>query len=484
MRILDDYSKDYRFDYEGMATFLKGKSVCIVANGPKGVDGKFIDSHDVVVRMNIPHKDCRKPTVGWNPPPFIPLQYQEELGKRTDIFYHSFNFHKKHLGIVQRAWEAFRDEGGKYWCITPPNFSPHIHENLDLYKLIDEHCTVVRKPDTDFVWYIDRKYNARMLSGGFIILDILAFDIKSLYVTGYAKWIHKTPDGGIDTKIVLEELRVIRELWLEHRFGVDPICEKDFLADAKTGKVKQTPVERKDMKKETEAVNKFVAKDNTVRGKIDEVVKVAKSRISEKVTPILHSTAELHAMYEVVAGLHDPHPVLDGYVVNCGIYMAGSACVMAMALRDTKKFKSPLIAIDNWNLGSVYPNITVDECYVNHRKNIQDLQLEKHIVSVYHDNIAYLKDMWQNPIRVAFVDTSHHYDVAKQEIDIIRPHMVPGGWMIFHDYNNGHDGIDKAVHELAGVSDCQLFTIDCLALINFTMNKKSKKSAFPKYSLK
>ena len=115
-----------------------------------------------------------------------------------------------------------------------------------------------------------------------------------------------------------------------------------------------------------------------------------------------------------------------------------------------------------------------------HRKNIADLGLEWHIASVYHDNIAYLKDMWQNPIRVAFVDTSHHYDVVKQEIDIIRPHMVlPGGWMLFHDYDGPEDkGIKKAVDELVEETDSTLYVVDVLALVQFPQSKIAHKPAW------
>ena len=80
------------------ASVLRGKSVCVVGRADYLYDkiyGDFIDSHDVVVRVNLPRPQRKNEPVikyklyreSWDyKQSFVDSKYWENIGRRTDVF--------------------------------------------------------------------------------------------------------------------------------------------------------------------------------------------------------------------------------------------------------------------------------------------------------------------------------------------------------------------------------------------------------------
>lgn len=153
--------------------YLNGKSVVIV--GPAASltgrgQGELIDSHDVVVRINLALP--------------IPEDRAEDIGSRTDVLYHVLysQNHFRDLGRkhTEEEIEGWRAAGLRYLvtrheatnervrAIRPliGDF-PMLHVNIELIRQIRQHIRSV--PNT----------------GAVAIAHLLSLPIRSLYVTGF-----------------------------------------------------------------------------------------------------------------------------------------------------------------------------------------------------------------------------------------------------------------------------------------------------------
>jgi hypothetical protein len=152
--------------------FLKDKRLVIVAPSKavlETMQAEYIDSYDYVVRLNksLP----------------IPRHLQQFIGSRTDILYNNMNitdfpgenqldmvFLKKHL---------------QYLCCPYPEIHPFAVD-INRFKYANRkskipfHCI-----DTKYYNKIVTGINTRMNTGIGAILDLLSYDIKELYITGF-----------------------------------------------------------------------------------------------------------------------------------------------------------------------------------------------------------------------------------------------------------------------------------------------------------
>ena len=85
---------------------------------------------------------------------------------------------------------------------------------------------------------------------------------------------------------------------------------------------------------------------------------------------------------------------------------------------------------------------------------------------------------WQQPLRVAFIDSSHHYEPTHAELKLILPLILDGGWLVLHDYfSEDTPGVGRAVDEVFESQDMNTFDfyrMDQLAIIR---NGSSNPSA-------
>ena len=146
--------------------YLKNKSVIIVGPADHVNSGKFIDSHDVVIRLNKGLKLCEKP---------------EKYGSKTNIMYfadhHSYNgLTKEDLKKLNFMKFQFPDADNKDYFHSLGKIE------YDGYKTIPFSNTILRtdKSYLDF----EKEIQTRPNTGTLAIWDILKYPIKSLYITG------------------------------------------------------------------------------------------------------------------------------------------------------------------------------------------------------------------------------------------------------------------------------------------------------------
>lgn len=162
---------------------------------------------------------------------------------------------------------------------------------------------------------------------------------------------------------------------------------------------------------------------------------------------VQHSDAELMALYEIVQGEHDNAP-LSGSVLQCGIFCGGSAITMAQALKD-QNAAAPVVAIDSFTKDYAPLRELFSNAYHEFRENLWEFRLQDYVIACIADTGVFLEHLWQQPTRVAFIDSSHHYEPTLKELNCILPHLVDGGWLILHDYfSEQTPGVARALDEV------------------------------------
>ena len=122
--------------------------------------------------------------------------------------------------------------------------------------------------------------------------------------------------------------------------------------------------------------------------------------------------------------------------------------MMAHAMRDDSSNKHPLTAIDSYTKNYEPLRELFNQVYMESRENFWSLELRSHICSVIFDTADFFSLFWHKPIRMAFIDSSHHYKHTTKEIELVASHLVPGGWMVFDDYfSEKTPGVRQAVDE-------------------------------------
>jgi predicted O-methyltransferase YrrM len=155
---------------------FEGKTVAIVGSGPGAVDNEpgFIDGHDVVVRVNN-------------------YKLTPETGARTDVFYSFFGT------SIKKHWRELKRDGVTLCMSKVPDSRPiHSRWHIERGRLNGIDFRYIYRNRTDW-WFCDtyipddaafvEKYNLlgeRVPTTGFAaILDILSFDPKSVFLTGF-----------------------------------------------------------------------------------------------------------------------------------------------------------------------------------------------------------------------------------------------------------------------------------------------------------
>lgn len=153
-------------------TFLNGKNVILV--GPastlrgKGM-GPFIDSHDVVVRLN--HSWPLRDTL------------IADIGARTDVLYHNLNPKKQRFRRADAR--RMRDDGVKWVISTHPARRSRYRQRQRRFRKISKGLVKLRAVPLAVKKILRPRVGSA--NGGIIaVVDLLRFPIKSLYVTGFS----------------------------------------------------------------------------------------------------------------------------------------------------------------------------------------------------------------------------------------------------------------------------------------------------------
>jgi len=157
-------------------------------------------------------------------------------------------------------------------------------------------------------------------------------------------------------------------------------------------------------------------------------------RIHEEVVKVGMSDHELGLLYELAKGLHGGESA-EGYVVELGSWFGASTVALALAVRDAG-LSHPVVAVDYY--GGNDPDSTDYEestfPYIAARETYHRMRLAWHYIVQVVTLTNTFGDIWAKPIRLLFIDSSHTYEVTSREIEQYVPHVVEGGWVVFHDY--------------------------------------------------
>lgn len=165
--------------YEQTAERFAGKSVAIVGSGPGCLDndGKFIDSHDIIVRVNN----------------YKQRDYEAKVGSRTDVFYSFFG------GSIKKSADELKQDGvGLCMCKCPDAkfMESEWHRKRGMEAGVDFRKIYSRRaqwwfcdtyaPTLDRFMYQFNLLGKHVPTTGFsAILDVLSFGVSKAYITGF-----------------------------------------------------------------------------------------------------------------------------------------------------------------------------------------------------------------------------------------------------------------------------------------------------------
>lgn len=212
--------------FEQVQKFFKGKTVAIVGSAPSVLDNEpgFIDSHDVVLRANN-------------------FKLSAAAGYRCDVHYSFYGM------SIRKTVNDLKSCGVKMCMCKVPNSKPiesEWHEKNTMQAGIDFRtlyhrrqqfwfCPTFIPDDMHFMqsfWLLKEHIPT---TGFAAILDVLACDIASVYLTGFdgfksglhnvdEKWRPGKPDDPIGHRPDLE-IALLGELRKKHPITVDKVLE-------------------------------------------------------------------------------------------------------------------------------------------------------------------------------------------------------------------------------------------------------------------
>ena len=153
--------------------FLKGKSVILVgpANYLSGKgQGTFIDSFDVVVRLNRSYP--------------VNVADAVDLGSRTDIWYHNMNENLAQGGPIDIT--QMEQSGVKFLSTHFPKHLSYFDRDIKTceHKIKDSFVSFHSWSDLEQFVTLYPMLNTRPNIGVGAILDLLNYDVKNLHVVG------------------------------------------------------------------------------------------------------------------------------------------------------------------------------------------------------------------------------------------------------------------------------------------------------------
>lgn len=225
--------------------YLDGKTVAIVGRGPSANDdcGKHIDSHDVVVRVHraipLEHYDAPpedgeivKERAKWGKPePFVPEAWQDKVGVKANIFYNSLGPHVP-MSFFNSLIRGLHAAGGRFVSSdSPHNITRYVKE-----LLLFENCGFdIRTLSAEKYAHVASILGSTPYKGTAVIADIVSYNIKSLWLTGFdcmhsLDW-HRGWNEPQYDKCSRNDFKFIRNLWSEHAWiEVSPKLKKLFEA--------------------------------------------------------------------------------------------------------------------------------------------------------------------------------------------------------------------------------------------------------------
>ena len=172
---------------------------------------------------------------------------------------------------------------------------------------------------------------------------------------------------------------------------------------------------------------------------------------------IRHNMEELYFLYDLARGEYD---TLDGYIFQAGVFCGGSACAMALGLKEARNANKPLVAVDVFKAAgaNVFPEDKAHWAFIEARQNMIALGLEEQMCLGMCSDIA-VAPLFRPHFRIIMIDSSHAYNHTLKELVAMTPLVVKNGFMVLHDYYETHCGVKQAVDEYFDSYDKRQFQI-------------------------
>jgi len=120
---------------------------------------------------------------------------------------------------------------------------------------------------------------------------------------------------------------------------------------------------------------------------------------------------------------------------------------------------SMLILVDIWSGAMSCGNkdghnqVYVDNMEVVYREIVREFTLPN--VLICKDTSAdFLSGLEDNSLDCVYIDTTHEYEMTREELMTSRPKVKPGGWITGHDYNVS--SVARAVDEFCEIYDLEI----------------------------
>jgi len=167
----------------------------------------------------------------------------------------------------------------------------------------------------------------------------------------------------------------------------------------------------------------------------------------------------------------------EGLIVEIGSYMGRSTKTLARGSKSKKREK--VYAIDPLE----DPKIRETFC-----KNIKAAKIEDYVISDFRKSDDVARE-FNSAVRFLFVDGSHTYEDAKNDILIWKEFLIDGGIIAVHDYfPKGHlyyrDPVTRAVDECI-VNSSEFIVeawVDCTLVASKNKSKNSFFSRFDQFN--
>ena len=202
-----------RYNFENI---IKQKRIIIV--GPSSALsgsglGKYIESFDIVVRLNksLP----------------IPLNQYNDIGMRTDILYNSLNT-TDYPGENNIEPSFFLKNGVKYLRCSYPPIDP-FKKDIIYFMKMNKNKIPFGTIDINYYIQIEHCLKSRPLTGTCAILDLLMYDIKELVVIGIDFYMN--PYNSYYRKINIKQLKKLKNNGVHKNTSQIELLKRLYLLD-------------------------------------------------------------------------------------------------------------------------------------------------------------------------------------------------------------------------------------------------------------
>ena len=128
-----------------------------------------------------------------------------------------------------------------------------------------------------------------------------------------------------------------------------------------------------------------------------------------------------------------------GTVLEIGSYKGKST--VGLAFIAQRYGLSPVVSVDPHSAPAVtdFGHGSEQSSWEDFQASLRDAGVERSVEA----HRMYSRDLatgWTRPIRFLWIDGDHTYRGAKEDIDLFRPHLVPGGIVALHDVLHAFEG--------------------------------------------